>query len=496
MVFNSIQYLVFFPVVVSIYFLIPIKFKNYWLLIASYFFYMCWNIKYSLLIFGCTLITYICGILIQLINNKYPLKAKKYNKIVLFTCVIANLSVLFFFKYFNFFLDTIASLLALVNIRLAIPNFDILLPVGISFYTFQALSYVIDVYRGETYAEKNFFQYALFVSFFPQLVAGPIERSKNLLKQLAKPKKFDYVNARDGFMLIIWGLFLKIVIADRISIFVNNVYGSYDLYPGLYLIIATILFSFQIYCDFYGYSTIAVGSAKMLNIQLTDNFNSPYFANSVSDFWRRWHISLSSWFKDYLYIPLGGNKKGIFRKYLNKIIVFLASGLWHGASLTYAIWGLLNGIYQVIGEITTPLRNKLYDLLKLNKKSFSFRMMQVICTYGLISFSWIFFRANTVRDSFLIIKSIFTNFNLGILFDGSLFTCGLDKNNFSFMIFTLFILMLADYFKTKNFIIREKILKQDYWFRWIVISISIVSIVLFGMYGPKYDVSAFIYFQF
>lgn len=335
MLFNSIDFLIFLPIVVLIYFLIPDKIKSLWLLIASYYFYMCWNAKYALLLLFSTVITYASGLLIERFKRKYV----RYKKYILIFSLAANLALLFYFKYINFAFDILRSVFEGMHIQLNVPKFDIVLPVGISFYIFQALGYTIDVYRDEIYAEKNFLKYALFVSFFPQLVAGPIERSKNLLCQLATPKKFKFEEAREGLLLMLWGFFLKIVLADRIAIFVDTVYGDYTTYAGYYLILATVLFAFQIYCDFAGYSTIAIGVAKILGITLMENFKSPYLSTSVAEFWRNWHISLTSWFKDYLYIPLGGSRKGKFRKYLNKMIVFLLSGLWHGASMSFVVWG-------------------------------------------------------------------------------------------------------------------------------------------------------------
>lgn len=341
MLFNSIDFLIFFPIVVLVYFIIPKRIKHIWLLIASYYFYMCWNAKYALLIFASTAITYLSGLLIQKIKcSDYDIYRKtRLKKYVVAISFLINLGILFYFKYINFALSVIAKIFAMAHIQLNVSSFDIILPVGISFYTFQALSYTMDVYRDDIYAEKNFFRYALFVSFFPQLVAGPIERSKNLLKQLAVPEKFSFENLREGFILMLYGFFLKIVLADRIATFVDTVYNDYQTYSGMYLIVATILFAVQIYCDFFGYSTIAMGSAKILGIQLMENFDAPYLSTSVSEFWRRWHISLTSWFKDYLYIPLGGSKKGKLRKYMNKMIVFLVSGLWHGAQVSFVAWG-------------------------------------------------------------------------------------------------------------------------------------------------------------
>lgn len=309
MLFNSIQFLVFLPVVLIIYYILPDKIKYIWLLASSYYFYMCWNIQYALLILFSTAVTYFCAILLEKFKSmKYDKKTLILRKkiCVALSCIL-NLGVLFFFKYFDFAFENLNRILVYVfNFQFSKPQFDVLLPVGISFYTFQAIGYTIDVYRGQIYAEKNFFRYALFVSFFPQLVAGPIERSKNLLKQLAVPAKLEFDNLRDGLLLMLWGFFLKVVLADRIAIFVDTVYGGIEQYVGYYFIVATLLFAIQIYCDFSGYSVIAMGAAKMLGINLMINFDAPYLSKTTSEFWRRWHISLSSWFKDYLYIPLGG----------------------------------------------------------------------------------------------------------------------------------------------------------------------------------------------
>ena len=435
MLFNSIQFLLFFPAVLIVYFLLPKKIKHFWLLIASYYFYMCWNARYAALIFISTLITYAGGILLEKAGASDIGEAAvaRRKKCVVALSLISNLGILFFFKYFNFFLSSVAQCFGAAHIELNVPQFDILLPVGISFYTFQALGYTLDVYRGEIRAEKDFFKYALFVSFFPQLVAGPIERSKNLLSQLSQPKKFDFDNFREGVLLMLWGYFLKLVIADRVAVFVDTVYGDCVSYPGMYLVVATMLFAIQIYCDFAGYSTIALGSAKILGIKLTDNFNAPYLASTVAGFWRRWHISLTSWFRDYLYFPLGGNRKGKARKYLNKLIVFLVSGLWHGASFSFVIWGGLNGIYQIAGEMFGPVSSRIRRALHIREESRGYRFLGMIRTFILVDFSWVFFRAQTVKDSFLILRQMFGVGNFRVLFDGSLYECGLDERQFYLM---------------------------------------------------------------
>lgn len=494
MLFNSLDFIIFMPIVTLIFFVLPNKAKYIWLLVASYYFYMCWNAKYVLLIFSSTVITYISGLLIE--KTKHTNCRPVCGKCALAGSFICNLAILFYFKYVNFALDVLSQALEKIHIELNVPTFDIILPVGISFYIFQALGYTMDVYRNEICAEKNFFRYALFVSFFPQLVAGPIERSKNLLKQLAAPKKFSFERAREGLLLMLWGYFLKMVLADRIAIFVDTVYGDFITYSGCYLLAATALFAVQIYCDFAGYSIIAMGVAKILGVELMENFDAPYLSTSVGDFWRRWHKSLTSWFKDYLYIPLGGSRKGKLCKYINKMVVFTVSGLWHGASLSFVVWGWLNGVYQVAGEMLQPVRDKMVSLLNLNRKSLGHKLACTIGTFVLVDFSWIFFRADGFLESFQILKSMFHTWNPWIIFDGSLYTCGLDGKNFRLMLAGILILFCADIAKVKGFQIRKIVISQDAWVRWIFISVSIVSILLFGMWGPSFDKTNFIYFQF
>lgn len=498
MLFNSLDFLLFFPIVLLLYYVLPKKIRYIWLLISSYYFYMCWNATYILLILASTIITYSSGILLEKIKYANLDDAKRliYKKATVALSLILNLGILFYFKYTNFALLYLARMFSAIHIQLNIPTFDIILPVGISFYTFQALSYTIDVYRDEIYAEKNFFRYALFVSFFPQLVAGPIERSKNLLKQLRLTPDFSFERARFGFVLMLWGYFLKIVVADRVAVFVDKVYGGFENYPGFYLIFATILFAFQIYCDFAGYSTIAMGTARILGIELMENFDAPYTSMSVSEFWRRWHISLSSWFKDYLYIPLGGNRKGKARKYINKVAVFLVSGLWHGSDLSYVVWGGLNGLYQVVGEVLQPLRDKVNAAFRVRQSSVFYKIYRIIGTFILVDFSWIFFRADCLSNAFKIIRSIFTTWNPNILFDGSLYYCGLDDKNFWLMIVSLFVLIFADLCKRVRVDIIDVILRQKCLVRWVAITMSIITILIFGIWGPEYDSTKFIYFMF
>jgi len=498
MLFNSLEFLVFLPIVLLVTFIIPKKIRYIWLLIASYYFYMCWNAGYALLLLFSTLVTYLGGVGIEWCKEQAWDKRKKNQRKKIFVTlgIVLNIGVLCYFKYTNFLLDNLRNMFMGVGIELNIPQVDILLPVGISFFTFQALSYLIDVYRGEIYAEKNFFRYALFVSFFPQLVAGPIERSKNLLKQLANPPKFDVDNIKEGLWIMVYGYFLKVVLADRVAIFVDTIYGNYSNYEGLYLVVATLLFAIQLYCDFYGYSTIAVGTAKLLGFHIIDNFNAPFFSCSIAELWRRWHISLNTWFRDYLYIPLGGNRKGKVRQYLNKVIVFFVSGLWHGANWTFVIWGMLNGLYQMIGEALMPVRNKLVSILQLKRRSFSHKFMQIVITFLLFAFSGIFFRASDMQVAMGVIKNSFASFNPWILVDGSLYTCGLDQKNFTVMLLSIVILLVGDFFKYRGISLRKYVMEQEWWFRWILMAGSVVLILVLGIWGSAYNEASFIYFQF
>ncbi len=490
MLFNSLEFLIFFPVVTLLYFAIPHKVRYIWLLIASYFFYMCWNPKYALLMAFSTVSTYVAGLLIA--------KSKKTGSKKLWVALsfTVNIAILFFFKYFDFAIENVNAILSNIGLELINPAFDVILPVGISFYTFQALGYTVDVYRNDIEPEKNLLRYALFVSFFPQLVAGPIERSGNLIKQLRERHYFNTKRAAYGLMLMLWGFFEKVVIADRIAYLVDNVYNNYGLYTGFSLVIATVLFAIQIYCDFASYSDIARGAAQVMGFNLMKNFETPYFSQSVAEFWRRWHISLSSWFKDYLYIPLGGNRKGKVRKYFNLMVVFLLSGLWHGASWNYVIWGALNGIYQVIGDMTKGIRKKVSKALGVREGNFSSKLAKGLVTFALIDFSWIFFRAKTFSDAIGIIKNMFSEFNLWIFTDGSLFTLGLDAADMFILLLSLVVLLIVSILKYKGVAIRDTLAKQGIWFRYLVYLAGIFAILIFGIYGPEYDASQFIYFQF
>ena len=492
-IFNSVDYLIFFPIVVLLYFLLPQKLRNFWLLIASYYFYMNWNAGYALLLFGSTVITYLCGLLLDRLREKQRTAGMKTLLCISF---LLNLGILFVFKYADFVAGNLGRLCAALGYDAQIRRFDFLLPVGISFYIFQALGYTMDVYRGQIRAEKNFGRYALFVSFFPQLVAGPIERSRNLLKQFEQKHTFEVERVRKGLLMMAWGLFMKVVIADNLSILVQAVYEDYLQYTGVEILFATILFAFQIYCDFGGYSYLAIGSAKVLGFTLMDNFKAPYTAGSVHDFWKRWHISLTTWFTDYLYIPLGGNRKGKVRKYLNVMIVFLVSGLWHGAEWSFVVWGGLNGLYMVLEEMTGPLRDRICTFLHVDKKRFAYRFFSWLGTFALVDFAWLFFCAEDMNAAIGMLRQIKANPGLHGLFFGFLEHFPIDVPVAVVLLLALLALAAFDVMLAQGKSLIDEILKQGAAFRYLVYAVILMTIMCFGVYGYEYAQTAFIYFQF
>lgn len=493
MIFNSVSYLLFFPIVVLFYFALPYKMRNFWLLVVSYFFYMNWNAKYAILLAGSTLVTFVCSLMVSHFRDQDRPVLAKWS---LAGSFVINIGILFIFKYSGFFAENINRLIGALGQGERIAALDVVLPVGISFYIFQALSYTMDVYRGEIKATKNLLRYALFVSFFPQLVAGPIERSKNLLAQFEERHKFDVDRVRSGLLTMLWGLFMKIVIADNLSGIVTNIYENYLAYSGVEIILATVLFAFQIYCDFGGYSYIAIGSARVLGFKLMDNFDCPYLATSVSDFWKRWHISLTSWFRDYLYIPLGGNRKGKVRKYINIMIIFLVSGLWHGANWTYVVWGGLNGLYLVAEQLSEPLRFKIREVFRVDVSRFSYRFFAGLGTFALVDISWMFFRAESFSQVFGMLRQIKANFGLPRLFGYAIEGWGLDTATLLALTLAFLLLFVVDVCRYKGLKMNQIILRQGAPFRYFVYGGLLLMIMFFGIYGYEYAQTAFIYFQF
>lgn len=469
MLFNSIAFLLFFPILCALYFCIPasqLRLRNLLLLVASYYFYMNWDPAYALLLLTSTVITYLAALGIGYF------KEKRKKKICLVSSLVLNLAILFLFKYFNFLAMNIETALQASGFAVNMPKFALLLPVGISFYIFQALGYSIDVYRGTVKIERDFPTYALFVSFFPQLVAGPIERSQNLLPQFKQQHRFDYDAVMSGVKLMVWGYFMKLVLADRCGIYVDTIFNNVDKHNGGSYLVASLLFPFQIYGDFAGYSLIAIGVARVLGFRLMENFHRPYFACTIGEFWHRWHISLSTWFKDYVYIPLGGNRVGKLRNYFNLLITFVISGIWHGANWTFLCWGTIHGILLCIEKAFGISKQKYTGA----KKSFHWA-----ATFVLVCFAWILFRANNLSDAVSVVTGIFTN--LG--------TPKPEYANFMAIGLAMTVLLTKEFADEFNWKIRVADSKS--WLvRHIYLIIMIAYIILFGVLGGD----QFIYFQF
>ncbi len=402
MLFNSFQYIVFFFVITIVHFMTPYKKRWIPLLVGSYYFYMCWNPAYIVLIIFSTIVDYVAA------HRMAQTESNRRRTGWLLTSLCVNLGLLFGFKYYNFFLDTVSEIFESLGVDYVLPHSELLLPVGISFYTFQTLSYTIDVYRGKLKPERHFGRFALYVSFFPQLVAGPIERATHLLPQFQQVHHFRIDRTISGLRLVLWGLFKKVVIADRLSEFVNLIYDSPEIYSGPTLLLATYFFAFQIYCDFSGYSDIAIGSARVLGFDLMQNFNLPYLADSITDFWRRWHISLSTWFRDYVYIPLGGSRVSRTSLWIrNVLIVFGVSGLWHGANWTFVIWGLIHGTLYLIDSKTAESRENFRASLGIPQGLW--RAACIVVTFHCVLLTWVFFRASSATDAMRIVSSVMTN---------------------------------------------------------------------------------------
>ena len=485
MTFNSWEFLLFYPIVALLYFVLPKKLKWPMLLASSYYFYMCYQANLVFLILGTTFISWVASNIIERTENK------KTKKICLAVTLIVCLGVLFFYKYFNFLSGSVTSLIELFGGTPSPVVLNLILPVGVSFYTFQTLSYVIDVYRGDIKTERNFFFYALFVSFFPQLVAGPIERPGNLIPQLKNPKPWNNDDAIKGAKHMIVGFFKKVAVADLLSLYVNEIYNDVESATALGVIIATAMFAVQIYCDFSGYTDIAIGCARIMGIRLMQNFNHPYTATTIKEFWSRWHISLSSWFKDYLYFPLGGSRCSKPRHLMNLFIVFLVSGLWHGAAWTYVIWGAIHGIYQIIGNLTIGKRNALLEKVGLSKKHPVVIYARRVIVFVLVCFAWLFFRANSTADALYLVKVLFTGFGTGLA--ETLKIMNLDLTNILMCILSIATLIMIDHLlKYEDEIGGSYALTKNGTFIYYVWMIMFAWAILLS-----HDMSStFIYFQF
>ncbi len=492
MAFNSILFLVYFPAVLGLYFLLPVRLRPFLLLIASLLFYAAWRPPYLILFLGAISVSYYVGLKIHAAADP----AKK--KALLWAGITVLLGNLFFFKYFNFANDSLRAVFQWVSLPYDVPNLNLLLPIGISFYTFQKLSYLIDVYKGAIPPERSLFRFTLFASFFPQLVAGPIERAKDLLPQMHCAYDFDYARIRAGLQLMLWGFFKKVVIADRLAPFVEDVYGSPRNQDGVSVLLATFFFVWQVYCDFSGYSDIAIGAAQTLGITLTKNFNRPYFATSIQDFWKRWHITLSTWLTEYVYTPLTRTSllkvKWFYMILGSLFLTFLASGVWHGANWTFVIWGALHGIYLVSSLLSKRFRANTVKLFRLTEVPRLHTALRVAFTFTLVMFSDIFFRANNVGDAGYLVGNLFSGWGGYLSGQTKPYFAGhLGLLELALALYGIAVLLAVEWLQARGGI-RERLALRPAWVRWSIYYAQLASVVLLGAYDGGN--SQFIYFQF
>ena len=489
MLFNSLSFTIFLPIVFFLYWFATqknLKSQNILLLVSSYFFYSCWDYRFLFLLMFSTLLDYYTGLKMEQAPNK---RAKK---VWFWLSVIINLGFLAVFKYYNFFIGSFAEGLNMLGMESHFATLNVILPVGISFYTFHGLSYVVDIYNDKIKAEKNFVDYALFVSFFPLLVAGPIERATHLLPQIKRKRTFSYTQAIDGLRQILWGLFKKIVIADSCAEFANIIFNNSENYSGAMLVLGALFFTFQIYCDFSGYSDIALGTARLFGIELLRNFAFPYFSRDIAEFWRRWHISLSSWFRDYLYIPLGGSKGGTLMKVRNTFIIFIVSGFWHGANWTFIMWGLLNALYIMPSILFNSNRNNL-DIVAQGRLLPSVKeLFQMIATFTVTVLAWIFFRAESLAHAFTYIRDLFA----GLFSTSSYRAAGHFISNeigLALPILLLFFMVIEWLGRENQYAIQKWGFSYSRPVRWAFYYAILLIVFYFAGTGKEQE---FIYFQF
>ncbi|SDS24583.1 MBOAT family O-acyltransferase [Christiangramia echinicola] len=482
MLFNSLDFAIFLPIVFILYWFVfnkSLKWQNLLVAAASYLFYGWWDWRFLSLIFFSTLVDYFVGRNLGVVSNK------SHRKILLWISIIVNLGFLGFFKYYNFFLDNFKSAFSIAGIELNANSLNIILPVGISFYTFQTLSYTIDVYKNRLEPAKDFISFTAFVSFFPQLVAGPIERATNLLPQFYKSRKFDYSKAVDGMRQILWGLFKKIVIADNCAVYANHIFENSADMSGSTLLLGAIFFTFQIYGDFSGYSDIAIGTARLFGFNLMQNFAFPYFSRDIAEFWRRWHISLSTWFRDYLYIPLGGSRGGTWMKVRNTFIIFIVSGFWHGANWTFIVWGALNAIYFLPLLLTKRNRQNMEDVAQNSYLPSLKELWQMGLTFSLTVIAWVFFRAENLGHAISYLGGMFSKSMFSVPYYQGI---GYAK----FIIPLLFIFIIVEWLGRRNQFALEKLFLNQSSFIRLMLYYTI-AILIFLNAGEEQQ---FIYFQF
>lgn len=477
MFFNSFHFALFLPIVFILYWWLGAKsksYQNYILIVASYYFYSCWDWRFLFLLVFSTLLDYFSAIQIE--KSDTPVQRKMW----LWLCVSINLGFLGVFKYYNFFASSFAEMVSAIGFKTNPLLLDLILPVGISFYTFHGLSYIIDIYYKRIQSERNFVDYSLFVSYFPLLVAGPIERATHLLPQVKVKRTFDFEKAKEGVYQIVWGLVKKVVIADSCAVYANEIFNHYPTMNSFSLLLGAVYFAFQIYGDFSGYSDIAIGTSKLFGIDLLRNFNYPYFSRDIAEFWRKWHISLSSWFRDYLYIPLGGSKGGMWFKIRNTFIIFLVSGFWHGANMTYVAWGFINALYFLPLLVLNRNRTNVDDIsVGFNFTSFK-TVLQILMTFAITCLAWIFFRAKTISDALAYISRMFTNQHF-------------DKQYFTISRYNYELVALVALFVWVEWNNRTKVEPISGRYSWIKLGLCIAAIIALGVFS---DYKEFIYFQF
>lgn len=479
MLFNSLEFAVFFPLVVALYYSVPHRSRVSLLLLASCIFYMAFIPAYILILFVTISIDYTAGIYIERSRGSA-------RRTWLVASIISTCAVLFVFKYFDFFTGNFIGLANLLGWHLPPYVAHIILPIGLSFHTFQSLSYVVEVYRGNQRAERHFLPYATYVMFFPQLVAGPIERPQNLLHQFYEHHHFDYERINAGLKRMAWGFFKKLVVADRLALYVNDVYAAPQDHNGLQLTIATVFFAYQIYCDFSGYSDIAIGAAQVLGFKLMENFRTPYYSLSIGEFWHRWHISLSTWFRDYLYISLGGSRLGLKRWILAIMVTFAVSGLWHGANWTYVIWGALNGVYLLAGTATKKFRNRVFGTIGLEESTLPRRAIMLITTFFLTCVGWVFFRAHNLHDAWYILTHFASGWNFH-----AIGTQQFLMRQMPIALAAILVLEIGQLWHGR-FPILKLVGRLPLPGRWVVYAGFVMVVIMFGVYRN----AQFIYFQF
>lgn len=480
MLFNSLEFALYFPIVVALYFALPVRWRTLLLLVASCTFYMAFVPAYILILMVTILIDYFAGLYLEKTQGR-----TRFN--IMVVSIVATCLVLFVFKYFNFAVNSFTGVANLFGWHLSSHTLNILLPIGLSFHTFQSLSYVVEVYRGHQKTERNFVTYATYVMFFPQLVAGPIERPQNLLHQFHEKHSFDYAGVTSGLKKMAWGFFKKLVVADRLALYVNDVYAAPQNFNGLQLSIATVFFAYQIYCDFSGYSDIAIGSARVMGFKLMENFDRPYSSASVSEFWRRWHISLSTWFRDYVYYPMGGNRVAKGRWMANILVTFGISGLWHGANWTYVVWGLLNGVYLICGALTENARNRFFRSVGLPEASPPRLLIRVLSTFFLTCLAWVIFRANNLTDAHYILTHFWQGWDFG-----AIRTEQFLLRQMPVALAAIFLLEVGQWLQPRVARIEKVAAGWPTALRWCGYCTLLLGIVMFGVYQK----AQFIYFQF